>query len=827
MNTFNGICSQVHYLILKSPTLKPYSILLFIIFTIFISAGVDAKPGEKPGVPYEVKVSISGKITDAAGGEALQGASIYIPDAKTGAISDANGVYTIKNIAPGYYLIEVSSIGYTSITAHIKVEGNMQKDFALSPSVIENEGVTVTGVSTATKLKRTPTPVTIVNRAELTQATSTNLIDAISKTPGVSQLTTGPSISKPMIRGLGYNRVVVLNDGIRQEGQQWGDEHGIEIDEYSVNKVEVLKGPASLIYGSDAMAGVINILTNVPVPEGTIKGNIIGNYQTNNSMRGLGANIAGNKNGFNWNLYGSLKGAGDYKNKYDGKVFNSRYKEKNFGGYIGYNGSWGYSHLLLSSYNQEPGLIEGDRDELTGKFTKAVNENGTEVTAIASGDDYKGINPAIPRQHIGHFKIAADNRFNAGNGKLDLNIGYQNNKRKEFGNVLAPNDPDLFFDLNTFTYSLQYHLPQMSGWQTAIGVNGMQQSNKNKAEEVLIPEYNLFDIGSYIYVQKNFERFTVSGGIRYDSRAVHSKALTEDNETKFEAFNRSFSNVSGSAGISYEANKALTLKFNVARGFRSPAIAELGSNGAHEGTNRYEYGDRDLKSETSLQFDGGIDVNTTHVSLTASGFVNMIDNFIFYRKLESVFGGDSLVNADGEDIMAFKFSQARAALYGGEFNMDIHPHPLDWLHFENTFSYVRGTFSTPVEGVKNIPFMPAARLITQLRGEFLKKGKTLSNLAVSVELDNSFRQNEAFTAYNTETATPGYSLLNAGISTDIAKNRKKLFTLIFTGNNLTDVAYQNHLSRLKYTDTNNATGRMGVFNMGRNFSFKVNIPLSF
>ena len=803
--------------------MKSYKILLFLLFTIFISSGVFAEPGRS----YEVKVSISGKITDAAGGEALQGASIYIPDAKTGAISDANGVYTIRNIAPGYYLIEVSSVGYTSITAHIKVEGNMQKDFALSPSVIENEGITVTGVSAATKLKRTPTPVTIVNRSELTQATSTNLIDAISKTPGVSQLTTGPSISKPMIRGLGYNRVVVLNDGIRQEGQQWGDEHGIEIDEYSVNKVEVLKGPASLIYGSDAMAGVINILTNVPVAEGTIKGNIIGNYQTNNNMRGFGANIAGNKNGFNWNVYGSLKGAGDYKNKYDGKVFNSRYKEKNFGGYIGYNGIWGYSHLLLSSYNQEPGLIEGDRDELTGKFTKAVNDNGTEVIRVASGDDYKGINPAIPRQRIEHFRIAADNRFNAGNGKLDLNIGYQNNKRKEFGNVLAPNDPDLFFDLNTFTYSLGYHLPQMSGWQTAIGINGMQQSNRNKAEEVLIPEYSLFDIGSYIYVQKNFDRFTVSGGVRFDNRAVHSKALTEDNETKFEAFNRSFSNVSGSAGISYEASKALTLKLNVARGFRAPDIAELGSNGAHEGTNRYEYGDQNLKSETSLQFDGGIDVNTTHVSLTASGFVNMIDNFIFYRKLESVHGGDSLIDINGGELMAFKFSQAKAALYGGEFNMDIHPHPLDWLHFENTFSYVRGTFSKPVEGVRNIPFIPAARWITQLRGEFLKKGKTLSNLAVSVELDNSFRQNEAFTAYNTETVTPGYSLLNAGISADIVKKRKKLFTLIFTGNNLADVAYQNHLSRLKYTDMNNVTGRIGVFNMGRNFSFKVNIPLAF
>ena len=794
--------------------------MLFISIPCLIFAHTDSS-----GI--EIKVSLSGKVTDAITGEPLQGASLYFADAKTGAVTNSKGEYIIRNISSGNYLIEVSSVGYNSITEHIILSGNLQKDFALSPSVRENEGITVTGVSTATKLKRTPTPVDIISKTDLTQATSTNLIDAISKTPGVAQLTTGPSISKPMIRGLGYNRVVVLNDGIRQEGQQWGDEHGIEIDEYSVNKVEVLKGPASLIYGSDAMAGVINILTNVPVPEGTIKGNIVSNYQTNNHLRGVGANIAGNKNGFNWNIYGSYKGAEDYKNKYDGRVLNSKFNEKNFGGYIGYNGSWGYSHLLVSSFDQHPGLIEGDRDEATGRFIKPVNINGTAAEAIATDADFKGTKPGIPSQHIQHFKIANENRFNIGAGSLDIHLGYQNNKRREFGNVLEPTTPDLFFDLNTITYNIQYHLPDMDHWKTTIGINGMQQSNKNKAEEVLIPEYNLFDAGVFVYTQKNFEKFTLSGGLRFDNRNLESKALTIDGESKFEHLKKSFSNTSGSIGISYEATQSLTLKLNAARGFRAPAIAELASNGAHEGTNRYEYGDNNLKSETSLQFDGGITFDNEHISVTANGFLNSINNFIFYRKLQNSSGEDSLVNVDGDDITAFKFSQAKALLYGAEFNMDIHPHPLDWLHFENTFSYVRGVFDKPIEGDKNIPFIPAARLVTQLRGEFLKKGKTIRNIALSAELDNTFKQNNAFTTYNTETPTAGYTLLNAGISADIMGKSKTLLTVIITGNNLTDIAYQNNLSRLKYTAENNVTGRIGVFNMGRNFSFKVNIPLSF
>ena len=135
----------------------------------------------------------------------------------------------IRNIAAGNYLIEVSSVGYTSISEHIMLAGDIQKNFALQPSILENEGVTVTGVSTATKIKRTPTPVTIVSKKELTAAVADNLIDALSKSPGISQIATGPSISKPVIRGLGYNRVVVLNVA-SAEGQQWGDEHGIEID---------------------------------------------------------------------------------------------------------------------------------------------------------------------------------------------------------------------------------------------------------------------------------------------------------------------------------------------------------------------------------------------------------------------------------------------------------------------------------------------------------------------------------------------------------------------------------------------------------------------
>jgi iron complex outermembrane receptor protein len=269
------------------------------------------------------------------------------------------------------------------------------------------------------------------------------------------------------------------------------------------------------------------------------------------------------------------------------------------------------------------------------------------------------------------------------------------------------------------------------------------------------------------------------------------------------------------------------LKANIASGFRAPNLAELTSNGAHEGTNRFEYGSQDLQSERSFQADLGALLDFEHISINLSGFYNRVNNFIYYSKVQSTFGGDSLVNIDGEDLFAFQFNQNNAQLSGLELDIDFHPHPLDWLHFQNKISYVRGSFIQSVEGVKNLPLVPAPRWTSELRGNFEKVGKSLSNVYMRFEADHNFRQNRPFLAYDTETETPSYTLLNAGFGADIQRKSKKIFSLHFTALNIADKAYQNHLSRLKYTDNNNVTGRQGVFNMGRNFSIKLNVPFSF
>jgi iron complex outermembrane receptor protein len=779
-----------------------------------------------------VEVTLSGHIRSQTG-EPLTGATLYFPDLRTGVASQYDGSFMISNIPGGRHLLEITFVGYNSLIQYLDINGVMEKDFTLSPGIVENRGIVITGVNSGTRIKNAAIPITIVNREEILRSSSSNIIDAISGQPGVMQLTTGPAISKPVIRGLGYNRILTISNGTRQEGQQWGDEHGIEADDYNVDRVEILKGPASLMYGSDGLAGVINIISNTPVLQGTVTGNINSNYQTNNGLYAFNGNIAGNINGFNWNAYGTYKAAHDYKNKYDDYVFNSKFNNTSFGLSIGLNKKWGYSHLTYNRFNQTLGLVEGERDDATGKFLKiaGADVNGEDSMAIATDKDFTSHHPSISRQKITHDKLVFDNIFYLPDegGHISATVGWQLNQRREFPFITEPDVPGLYFHLQSITYNIKYFLPSQHKWQTSFGISGMQQQNKNLGNEVLIPAYSLFDMGAFIYAKKNYNKITISGGVRYDNRKINSKFLEKDGYTKFLAFNKNFSNLSASLGAAYDVSSTLTARLNISRGFRAPNLAELAANGVHEGTIKYEYGNTNLKSETSLQADGGIDINTEHVSLTASLFYNSIQNYIFSRKINSVAGTDSIPSVGNNDgFSAFKYFQTNAHLFGGEFMFDLHPHPLDWLHYKNTVSYVRGISDFKTDSTENLPTLPPARWLSELQVDFKNDGKLLKNIYVRIEMDVTFAQKNIFSAYKTETATPGYATLNAGFGSNITnKKEKTMFGLYVSADNITDVAYQNHLSRLKYALQNLVTGRRGVYNMGRNFSVKVNVPLQF
>jgi iron complex outermembrane recepter protein len=777
---------------------------------------------------------IKGNIKDNLTQNDLSGASIYISDIKTGMNTDNEGDFKISNIKKGIYLLEISLVGYKSKIERIVVNKDTTINIALNASVAELNEVVVTAMTHATELKRSPIIIKVLDKNALNQNSATNLIDGLKNIAGINQITTGAAISKPIIRGLGYNRVLTLYNGIRQEGQQWGDEHGVEIDEYAVDKIEIVKGPGSLMYGSDGIAGVINFISPKAPNLGQIKTQFLSNYQTNNNALGYSLSNAGNKNGLQWAGRLSQKVAGNYQNSYDGKVHNSGYKELNGNLFLGINKKWGHTHWQINSFNNTLNLVEGERDSL-GKFM-FLTPQGNEKTA--NDTDLSGYKTGFPHQKVNHLSVSANNYFILNKGTINVDLGFQNNQRREFGDVTNPNNTALFFDLNTFNYNMRYNLAAQNGWETSIGVGGMFQNNTNRGLEFLIPAYNLWDAGAFVFTQKTFkDKLIVAGGLRFDNRKMKANELILDSlglpttsqnagtETKFEPVKQNYDGVSGSIGLSYLIDKTSTLKFNVSRGFRAPNISEIASNGRHEGTFRYEIGTPNLKSEISHQIDLAYFKDTEHLTFEFTPFVNLISNYIFTEKLIDA-NGNEVIKDPNDPAPAYQFKQGNATLTGGEIYLDFHPHPLDWLHIENAFSYVQAVQSNQRDSTKYLPFIPAAKYRGELKAEWKQLGKNISNGYIKFAVDHYFKQNNFYSAYNTETATPAYTLLSVGVGANIkALGKKDCMSIFISAENLADVSYQSHLSRLKYAPENVATGRMGVFNMGRNVSVKLILNL--
>jgi iron complex outermembrane receptor protein len=482
---------------------------------------------------------------------------------------------------------------------------------------------------------------------------------------------------------------------------------------------------------------------------------------------------------------------------------------------LGINQSWGHSRLIGTAYHLTPSIVEGERDLETGELE-------------CNTDDVKTYGKTLPFQQVKHYKLVWDNSLNLSSGYLKAIIGYQQNRRQEFEE--SADEYGIFLKLHTLTYDLRYVTNEYNGWKFSTGIGGMYQKSVNEGEEYLIPDSRLFDFGIYATATKTLgDQWTLNGGIRYDHRRLHGYELIEEGNIRFSDFSRHFNGLTGSVGAVCNINEHFNLRLNLARGFRTPNISELASNGVHEGSLRYEIGNQNLKAEYSLQADLGLDFNSNYVSAQLALFANRIDNYIFtHRVLEVI----------DPDYLTYAYTQGDARLLGFEAGVDFHP--IHSIHFSNTFSYVNAQQLHASDDTKYLPFTPAPHWTSELKWELFHHSHNtvnhhhtsdpahrspLNNLYIAVGLDCYLKQSNIYSADDTETVTPGYALLSLSTGTDIQVKGKKIAELYITADNLLDKAYQNHLSRLKYTDMNVVTGRRGVYNMGRNITFKVVIPI--
>ncbi|MCW3123882.1 MAG: TonB-dependent receptor [Flavipsychrobacter sp.] len=812
-------------------------IFFFLLMQVSISVMAVTPPGN----------TLTGVVKDNKGNP-LPGAIVELPDMKIGTAADSLGVFLIKDLPKGKFIVIASLVSYSRTAIAVTINGNTTQNFVLNESVIESKEVVITGQSKATEINRSPVPVVAINNQYLKENISSNIIDALSNVPGVSQVTTGPNVSKPFIRGLGYNRILTLYDGMRQEGQQWGDEHGIEVDEFSVERVELVKGPASLVYGSDALAGVVNLIPTPPAPDGKVIGNVSGEYQSNNGGLAGSAMMSGNKKGFYWLGRVSHKQATNYTTPVDGRVYGTSYNETDANASFGLNKKWGFSHLDFSMFNDLQSIPDGSRDSVTRKFTKQITEADT-VRDIVSNKELSSYKIPVLHQHIQHYRIMSSNNFHVLNGLLAVNLGMEQSIRQEFSHPEYAAIAGLFLRLSSYTYDVKYYFHNIKGWDVTAGVNGMYQVNDvTKGTEFVVPSYHQFDIGPFAVAKKNIGKLDIAGGIRFDSRTFHNDALftATDPATGFDKYvpattagatqhfydySHTFTGMTYSLGLTYILSKSLAFKANVARGFRAPNIAEISANGIHPGTNIYQLGNANFKPEFSLQEDIGIEYTLQHVSVNISLFNNDIANYIYNQKLLTASGQDSVIVPGNR---TFQFQAAAARLYGGELSLDIHPHPFDWLHFENSLSVVYAVNKgvngvTPNDSERYLPFIPPVHGTSELRGSFSHLSAHMRNSFIKVQMVAYARQDHVYLAYNTETTTPGYILFHAGIGTDVTdRTGKVIFNIAAFGNNLLNTAYQDHLNRLKYFEEypGDPRGRSGIYNMGRNIGIKISVPFT-
>jgi iron complex outermembrane receptor protein len=783
--------------------------------------------------------TIYGIVKDRGNDAPLGYCLIYLINSTLQVYSDDNGNFSLGVPASrSSGQIVFSYPDYVSDTVQL-VTGKQHYTVLLKPVQTQLDEIVITGVSKATLVRENPVPVISISARSIDRTIESNIIDALVKNaPGLNAVKTGPNISKPFIRGLGYNRVLTLYDGIRQEGQQWGDEHGIEIDAYNMERAEVIKGPSGIMYGSDAMAGVLSFFPSMPQKKDSVlTGKWISEYQSNNGLIGSGLRLGLYKKRFLFSLRGSVRMAKNYGNPVDERVYNTGFREKNLSALLGYASTQGRIHLNATLYDNLQGIPDGSRDSLYHQFTKQVQESSADHPAarpVVSKGELNSYRLSPLHQHIQHRRIYVNTHYALGNGAMDAQLAFQQSVRREYNHPTVPSQAGLFVRLNTLNYGLRYNLPRFCNMDASVGVNGMYQDNKNReGTDFPIPDFNLTDLGSYAFLKYKYGLWTISGGLRVDLRQLSGDNFyvgprggkgfeahvappdTAGSKLQYPALKQTFQGFSASIGSTFLMTGNISLKANISRGYRAPNIAEIASNGLDPGAKIVYIGNRNFVPEFNIQEDIGVEGKFKDFSWSLSVFNNYLHHYIYLAQLVDD-NGVPVVLVPGNKT--FNYQQASAQLYGFEGGLSVHPLAMKGFLFSNSFATVYGynkKYSNEGVNGEYLPFIPPFKLISSLSQDIAFKHAFVKSISLKAELEYNAAQRRFLALYSTETYTPGYSLFNVAGNMELNYAKKSFLTLQFQVNNVFDTSYQSNLSRLKY---------FGIYGMGRNVCFRMVVP---
>ena len=708
----------------------------------------------------------------------IDDAQIQILETGDRTFSNKEGVFIFEGNFPKNVQLKAAALGYQTELISVSFSVSNSIEIILTEKHVDLEEITI---STGANVMQNKSPFHVETRklSDLNGVATMNLGEAIAKIPGVYQSSLGNGISKPVIRGLQGMRVVTLLNGLRIEGQQWGGDHGMGLSEIGIGSVEVIKGPASLLFGADALGGVLYFSDEPYAATNTRSLNIQSLYQSNTQGGSLRFLYKESRKKLRWLIGGSYSNHADFQLP-DGKFAkNSRFDESVLKSAFSFNGKNSVHHLRYT-FNSTVTGIPGHTHDSLAVFS--------DFQVVEQKRKYE-----LPAQFFQNHFLSFDNKWFFGSSDLQFFMGATSNRLIEFDEKVTI--PSLSMRLNNGLYSLKWNRKWSNSSKMTIGMQGMAQNNVNakNASDILIPNAQTFDNGIFVNWVYDWNRWIFQSGLRYDIRILKSFNTFEINVP----ISKFYGSPNAAMGVVYNSEK-FTFRTNISSGFRAPHLTELLANGFHHGALRFEIGDVNLKPETATQLDVTLEFKNEHLSLVLNPYVNYISNFIFLQPIDSLVDG----------IPVFSFEQLNAVLfYGSDIGIHYHPHFAHNLHVESSFSWI----NTFTKSDSSISFLPPSRLNTSLKYSFnFGKKFQLKELI----LQHTFMAQQTKVAFN-ELPSKAYNLLN--ISLNASVNLKQTFGISIGCKNILNEQFIDHLSRLKNIE---------MPSMGRNFYVSVNFLIN-
>ncbi len=763
---------------------------------LILSFGISNSQAEKE---ERENFILQGKVIDAITNDPLVGVNVYIHEFNQGAVTNLGGDFSlsfndnVKNV-----LLQISFVGYKSKLLRINVEE--WKNNTTIPlereSIIVNEVI----VSAGRIASRDEIPVLVEKMGiqEMRSDGQINTMTALMKVPGVEQIAYGTGVGKPVIRGMSFSRILSMYQGARYENQQWGADHGLGVNDLGIEAVEIIKGPASFLYGSGAVGGVVYLVDERPARRGKMLANLNSTLHSNTlGFRQTFGLRETKESGWFYGFNLAHENHADYKDGNNRIIGNSRFNTSTLRVNTGLQKQWGVVNVGYTYHLQNLGIIEGS--ELDQSLSTTRSDRSMQ----------------LPFQKIQDHLLTLHGVVSIGKGRLETTFGHHFNLREEIAESFTAVDLGLIQNNTTFDAKYFY---EKDNSENVLGLQGFYLQNKNMdgVSKILIPDAQIIDASLYYLYTLRKNNTTYQAGLRYDARntvgdatasVIQDYGYTFPNKpSELVTLSTQHSGASGSVGVIHKFSKELNVKTNFSSGFRAPDLAELFSSGEHPGTQRFELGNTESKREQNFQLDFALEYGTPMLSFELSPFLNMVANYIYFTPT-----GEPV---DGTDLIVWSFDQENARLFGGELRAKLRPLNKKKLVLSSSFSMVRGVNPQTKEAM---PLIPADRIMSSATWNFNDLEK-LTNMKIQVNY-NYVSQQDRLSAreevsYMGET-TPSFHLLGANLGTDLNFGSQKL-QLNLAVNNLLNEAYVDHLSFLRPFNINN---------IGRNFTLNINVPL--